>query len=206
MNLFALLFYTLSIYHLNSQFVGEIVYQNYYQSKTKGITDSEMTTLFGERQELYIYNNYYKIVHFGLDTSFEMYRGNENKVYMYKQNSDTITWIDAISDTLSHVSEYHIDSIGEDILGYKCLKLVIKSDLGLNIYFYNTSIPLNPTNFKNHKFTNWDLYTSIAKSVPLKEIFDYNDFKITSTAVKIIRTDLNVDFFQVPQGILKKGL
>ena len=68
---------------------------------------------------------------------------------------------------------------------------------GVYKYFYSSDVGLNPAYFGRHKSGNWDFYTSKTSALPLKMIFNENNYVYESVATKIIekplfKTDFNV--------------
>lgn len=186
-----------------AQFSGKITYKDSYESKIPHVSSEAFEQFIGAKRELYLQGLFYKNVHYGEVTSILLYRGNVNRLYMYNISADTIFVIDARNDSLSTVSQYLLEDSDEVILGMKCKKLTITSELGTSIYFFNTRYPINPNDFKNHKFNFWNFYTSVAKAIPLKIIFESKDINFTSTAIEIEQKKLPNGVFAVPNGYLK---
>jgi len=194
---------TLSI-NAQSQFTGKVTYQDSYKSKDPNISGSDFEKFMGSKREFYLQGAFYKDVHYGELNSVMLYRGDSNKIYNYNVSADTIFWMDAAKDTLSKILDFKIGDSNEVILGLKCKKLTIKSQLGSFIYFFNDRYVINPADFTNHHLNFWDFYTSKCKSVPLKIIYEGVDIVLTSTAVKVDQAELDGDTFKIPSGYLKK--
>ncbi len=187
-----------------AQFSGRITYEDSYRSKTPRISGSDFEKFAGTKREFYIQGPFYKTVHNGELKSVMLYRGDENKIYRYNEVPDTIIWMDASRDTLSRISEPTVENSSEVILGLKCKKITVKSKLGTTTYFFSNTYSINPNDFKNHHLEYWDFYTSTAKSVPLKIIFEGEEIGFTSTAVKVESMKLETSVFKIPPGYLKK--
>ena len=188
----------------HAQFSGKITYRDSYVSKNPSISSADFEKFIGSKRELYIQRSFYKDVHYGELESVNLYRGDANRVYRYNIGSDTIFWMDASRDTLSKVLDFKMEESDEIILGMKCKKLTVKSQLGISIYFFNDHFSIDPTDFKNHHLNFWDFYTSKCKSVPLKVIYESGEIILTSTAIKVDPINLRSDIFNIPSGYLKK--
>jgi hypothetical protein len=57
---------------------------------------------------------------------------------------------------------------------------------------------INPLDFVSHHFQYWDVYTRLAKSVPLKVVIERKTFTYTSKAVAINNEQSNHEF-ELPQ-------
>jgi hypothetical protein len=158
----------------------------------------------GSKREFYLQGTFYKDVHYGELESVMLYRGDANKIYTYNVGADTIFWMDASKDTLSKVLDFKVEDSNEVILGMKCKKLTVKSQLGTSIYFFNDHYSIDPADFKNHHLNFWNFYTSMCKSIPLKIIYEGEEMIYTSTAVKVDQAKLEPDMFKIPSGYLKK--
>jgi hypothetical protein len=199
--LFFLVAYSLDA---QAQFSGKVTYQDSYQSKNPNISSSDFEKFMGTKREFYLHGAFYKDVHHGELESVMLYRGDANKLYNYNVGADTIFWMDASGDTLSKVFEIKIEDSNEIVLGQKCKKLTIKSELGTSIYFFSDRLLINPADFKNHHLNFWNLYTSKCKSIPLKIVYEGEEIILTSTAIKIDQMKLEDDVFKIPSGYLKK--
>jgi hypothetical protein len=189
---------------VHAQFSGKVTYQEAYRSKTPSIPVAAFEKFVGTKREFYTQGAFYKSVHSGELKSVIMYRGDVNKAYRFNEGADTIFWLDASRDTLSRVSNPKVEDSNEIILGLKCKKITIKSQVGTTTYYFNSTYSIDPADFKNHHVEYWDFYTATTKSVPLKIIFEGTEMGFTSTAVKIEPMKLTDDIFKVPPGYLKK--
>jgi hypothetical protein len=205
MTKFLFFYYLLISLDSDAQFFsGKITYADSFKSKTPDISSEDLEKYIGAKRELYIQNSFYKDVHSGELKSVMIYRGESNRLYDYSLVSDTVYWVNALSDTLSKISYSKIDDSNEIILGLKCKKITIESELGSTIYFFNENYPINPNEFSDHNLNFWNFYTLKTKSIPLKVIFENDKVILTSIAVKIEEIELADSVFTIPRGILKK--
>lgn len=187
-----------------AQFFGKVTYQDNYKSKNPNISSSDFEKFTGSKREFYLQGAFYKDVHYGELESVMLYRGDSNRIYSYNVGADTIFWMNALDDTLSKVLDFKIEDSDEVVLGLKCKKLTIKSQLGTSIYFFSDHYLINPADFKNHRLNFWNFYTSKCKSVPLKIIYEGEEITLTSIAIKVDQVKLKADVFKTPFGYLKK--
>ncbi len=55
-----------------------------------------------------------------------------------------------------------------DILGYKCDELILTCKSGVQKYYFNSKLQIDPKLFENHKFGNWYQYLSTIKGSTVK--------------------------------------
>lgn len=187
-----------------SQFTGEVFYKEVYESKIPGINNQDFQRYTGDSRRLYIGNGSYKNENNSLSISRWIYRGSENKLYFFRNNSDTIVWCDASLRKFEKTSFTPIEKTDEVILGHKCKKVTLRSESSTVTYYFSDAYPLDPRGYAQHFFESWNLYTSLAKAVPLKIILENKDMKLTSTAVRIESKSIDWSVFEVPKGILKE--
>jgi hypothetical protein len=199
---FAIILFLLE--NAKAQFSGRVLYEESYNSKTAEISVSDLEKFIGTKRELYIKGPFYKHVHNGVFKSVMLYRGDENKLYRFNEGADTILWMDASRDTLSKISATKIESSKEVILGLKCKKIEVKTPLGTTTYYFNDAYGINPQDFENHRIEYWDFYTSVARAIPLKIVFEGKEISLVSTAIKIDSMKFDSKTFDVPLGYLKK--
>jgi hypothetical protein len=112
--------------------------------------------------------------------------------------------MDASLDTLSQIGGAKVEDSNEIVLGLRCKRITIKSQLGTTTYYFNEMYSINPADFISHRLEYWNFYTAKTKSVPLKIVFENKDVKMISTAVNVERMNLEDSVFKVPPGFLKK--
>lgn len=186
---------------LKAQFKGKVEYANSYKSKLEGLNIEEIENLLGKKRIYYLQESFYKSITYGEQESQELYNSDENRVYYKETNSDSIYWVDA-SRKYIEVDGYKMDASEERILGFKCDRLIIQSKLGIITYYYNRRFPIDPEKFKKHHYSSWDLYTSLAKAVPLKIVYEFDDFTLTSIAISVVEKAVDPKVFEIPKGPL----
>ena len=80
-------------------FEGEIIYQNNIESRMQGVTDAQLTSVVGSRQEYYIKDGYYKSVMNGQSIIMQLYDWTTNRIYNKMAKSDTLYWFNAATNT-----------------------------------------------------------------------------------------------------------
>jgi len=190
--------------NVKGQFSGKVIYHDSYKSKNPAISSSDFEKFVGTERVLFMQDSFYKNVHTGEFKSIMLYRGDENKLYRFNEGADTIFWMDALRDTLTKVSESKVERSDEIILGLKCKRIKIVTQLGITTYYFSDSYRIDPRNFKNHHLESWDFYASRARAIPLKIVFESEEMDFVSTAIKVEPIRLNKNIFDVPPGYLKK--
>jgi len=204
MKILATFYLVLIVGIVHAQFTGKVIYQDSYQSKNPAISSSDFERFVGTKREWFIQDSFYKSLRNGKFKSTMLYRGDENRLYKFNAGADTILWMDASRDTLTNSSEVKVESSNEIILGLKCKKIKIVTQLGITTYYFSDAYRMNPRNFMNHHLESWDFYTSMAKAIPLKIVFESKEMNFVSTAIKVEPMRLSKSIFDVPQGYLKK--
>lgn len=201
MRFYCFLLMTVFISELSAQnFEGEIIYQNVYQSKIAGLSDEKFTALMGAEQDYFIKGASYKSVVNGTLAQWQLYVPGENKLYSKMSNSDSAFWDDAAINPDS-VFSFSLNKAVTKILGYTCDELVLNCKSGVQKFYFNTTLGIDPAKYLNHKYGNWYDYVLNSKAVPLKMIVDNAQFVMTSVAVEIKSSKLDTGIFQLPPGI-----
>jgi len=196
-----ILFLLLSQLTLSGQnFEGRIIYSNKYMSKLPEPNSEQLTSIMGKRQEYIIKGNNYKSLTDGMVAKWQMYRAKENKMYYSMAGKDAILWTDAgMNEDVILQSEIHKNAI--TILGYSCDELVLTCKSGVQKYYYNTKLKIDPATFAEHKFGNWSEILNRTKALPLKMIVDNSMFTIESTATEVIPSKIEDSVFELPEGV-----
>lgn len=111
-------------------------------------------------------------------------------------NSETLLWNDGAinSDT---VLKAELNKGIIEILGYKCDELLLTCKSGVQKYYFNSKLSVDPTLFVNHKFGNWYEFVSRSKSLPLKSIIDNAQFTFESVATEVIPMKIEKGVFEL---------
>jgi hypothetical protein len=180
-------------------FEGKIIYKNSFVSKIPQLTDAQLTKLMGDRQEYYIMNSGYKSIVNGSYSQMQVFNPELNRIYHKLSSSDTLYWIDAGKENDPVVS-HSVEKNKENILGYACDVLTIKTQDGMMTYYFSEKLKIDPELFKDHRYMNYGFIVSLTKALPLKVITENKQFRMVSVATEVIPQKLKESFFEIPAG------
>lgn len=165
-------------------FEGKIVYRHSLKSKLPKISDEQLTSLMGSKQEYFIKGGNYKTVSNGTSLLWQVYIKRENKLYNKFSHSEAILWYDGgnLENPITEI--VHNKNIVE-ILGYKCDELILKSKDQTETYYFNSKLGVDVALYSKHLLGNWYDYLKVAKALPLKIILDSQQFTMTGTATEV---------------------
>jgi len=196
--LFALLI-TLSA-AIAQPFEGKIVYQNQYKSKLPNITDQQFTLMMGDKQDYFIKGAYYKTSTNGTFFQWQVYVPKDNKLYNKMANSESLLWIDAAVNP-DEVIKAEVKKGVLNVLGYTCDEVTLTCKSGVQKYYFNTKLKVDPKLFANFKYGNFYEYLSRAQALPLKMTIETPQFVLESMATEVKPMTLEDKFFALPQGV-----
>jgi len=186
-----------SIVSLAQTFEGKVSYQNTYKSKIPNVTDDLLTGMMGTSQEFNFKGGNYRSVSNGTFLQWQLYLRKDNKLYTKFSNSSSILWNDGAVNPDS-VLKTELNKEVVDILGYTCDELILTCKSGVQKYYFNSKLQIDPKLFENHKFGNWYDYLLQSKAVPLKMIIDNAQFSVVSTATNIQSGKIDDQIFGLP--------
>ena len=181
-------------------FEGKIVYKNTYKSKMPNVTDEQFTTMMGSKQEYFIKNGDYKSVANGSFFQWQLYVNKDNKLYTKMANSETLLWNDGAINP-DEILKAEVNIGVTEVLGYKCDELVLTCKSGIQKYYFNSTLSVDPKLFVNHKFGNWYEFLSNSNSLPLRSIVDSGQFTLESIATEVKEMKLDKTFFELPADV-----
>ncbi|WP_211208942.1 hypothetical protein [Cytophaga aurantiaca] len=181
-------------------FEGKIVYQNTFKSKNPQMKDEQWTAMFGSTQEFYAKGNNYKSVSNGSLFLWQIYSAKENKIYSKMSNSPSVYWNDAAVNT-DTILKTELKKATTVILGYTCDELTLTCKSGIQKYYYNSKLGVDPKLFSLHKYGNFAYYLAKSKAWPLKSYIETDQFTITSTATEVKPMVVDVNIFKLPAGV-----
>lgn len=196
-----ILLFLISILTLTNSFAqnfeGKIIYSNKYKSKTTTMPDDQFTFMMGTTQEFSIKGGDYKSSLNGKLVQWQIYINQDNKLYTKMSNVSSILWKDAsISDNEVLTSEINKNVI--EILGYMCDELVLTCKSGVQKFYFNSALKVDPALYANHKFLNWNEVMLKSNALPLKIILGTAQFDLESIAVEIKPMVLDKTLFELP--------
>ena len=161
------------------------------------MTDQQLSSMIGSKQEYYIKKGNYKSVMNGTFAQWQIYVNADNKLYNKFSNSETIFWNDgSVND--DEVLSSVINKGVTEILGHKCDELILTCKSGVQKYYFNSTFSVDTKLYSNHKYGNWYDYLSKANALPLKTIVENAQFRMESVATEIKPMQLDDKLFSLP--------
>lgn len=179
------------------EFEGKVVYKNDYKSKIPNATSEQFNSMMGTTLEYLIKGGNYKSTTNGTLFQWQLYINKDNKLYNKMTNSPAILWNDGAVNP-DEVIKAEINKGVTDVLGQKCDELVLTCKSGVQKYYFNSKLGVDPKLFEKHKFGNWSEVISRTHSLPLKMIIDSPQYTIESIATEIVPMKLDDKIFQLP--------
>lgn len=177
-------------------FEGKITYENNYQSKLSNVNSEQLNSMMGTKQVYVIKENNYKSAFNGVFTKLQIYRGEENKSYTLTAKSDTLYWED-YSENKDVAVSFEIKQKQDTVLGILCDVLIVISPKSKTSFYFNSKYRVNSELFKQHNYGNWYYCISKTKALPLKTVFETDQFILTSTATEITPMKLAENVFEI---------
>jgi hypothetical protein len=190
----------LSLKAFGQNFEGEILYTNTFKSKTPQVTSDQWLAMLGSSQEYWIKGGDYKTISNGSMLQWQLYLQKDNKSYVKMSNSEKALWSDA-SIQGDEVTKATLNKGVLKVLGYSCDEVILICKSGVQKYYFNSSLSVDPTLFAQHKYGNWYDYVKMSKAVPLKMVIETAQFVIESTATEVKPLKLTKELFELPKGI-----
>ena len=182
---------------LGQSFEGRVTYETAYKSKIPNVTDALFTEMMGKSQEYNLKDGNYRTTSNGTFLQWQLYVNKDNKLYTKFSNSASILWNDgAVNPDSVLKTEFNKEVI--DILGYTCDELILTCTSGIQKYYFNSKLKIDPKPFANHKFGNWYQYLSQSQAVPLKMILDNVQFSVVIVATAIQPQRMDDQLFALP--------
>lgn len=196
--LFSIVLITLTVLTVCGQFFeGKIVYQHSFKSKLPNMSDTQLTSSMGSKQEYLIKGGNYKTVSNGTSFLGQIYMNKDNKLYNKFSHSETILWIDGgrVDDPVLEIA--HNKDVTE-ILGYKCDELILESKSQTEKFYFNSKLGVDIDLYSKHLLGNWYEYLKVAKALPLKTVIDNHQFTMIGIATEIKAMKVDDKQFQLP--------
>jgi hypothetical protein len=186
-----------SIVSVGQPFEGKITYQNTYKSKMPTVTDALFTQMMGPVQEFSIKDGNYRSSTNGTLLLWQVYIRKDNKLYTKFSSSPSVLWNDGAVNPDS-VIKSELNKNVVEILGYKCDEIILTCKTGIQKYYFNSKIGVDPKLFEKHKFGNWYDYLVLAKSLPLKMVIETPQFSLEGVATSIQPQKMDSQLFTLP--------
>lgn len=192
-----LFFLLLSVSVFAQNFEGEIIYNISYKSSTPQLKTEQLSAMMGNMQTYSYKNGNYKSVFNGQVVQWMMYAKAENRIYSKMSTASTIYWNDASLNDDTVISAKLNEGVVE-ILGYKCDEILLECKMGMQKFYFNSKLAVDPALFVNHKLGNWYDFVSRSKALPLKMEINNGQFEIISVATKVTPKKLENSLFALP--------
>ena len=194
MKIVFLILFLIPVIGFSQSFEGQITYINSYKSKSPQLKDEQFNAIMGTNQEYYIKGGNYKSTFNGAYFKMQLYKAAENKSYTLTAKSDSLYWED-YSKNIDPATSFEVEKDKETVLGIMCDVFTVITAKSRTSYFYNKKYGLNTQLFAKHHYGNWYYMISKTKSLPLKTVYENDQFTLTSTAVKITAMPLSDSTF-----------
>lgn len=199
----ALIFYLVTLISLNSSaqyFEGKIIYNVTYKSKSPQVTNEQLATMLGTRQQYFVKGGDYKTISNGTLGEWQLYIHSENRLYNKEPDSKVLHWNDgSIYD--DPVLSAEVNKNVTEILGYKCDELILTCKSGVQKYYFSNLLGVDYLLYEKHKYGNYDKYTSTAKALPLKLVIETKMFIMESVATEVHPQELYKELFVLPPDV-----
>ena len=195
LKLLALLLLTTTTY--GQGFEGKIVYKNEIKSKLPNVTSEQFNAMMGTTQEYFIKGGNYKSETNGTFVLWQIYINKDNKLYNKVANSPAILWNDGAVNT-DEVLKAEVNKGVADILGYRCDELILTCKSGVQKYYFNARLKVDPKLYEKHKFGNWSEVMSRTSSLPLKTFIDNAQYTLEGIATEVVPMKLDDKMFELP--------
>ena len=182
-------------------FEGKIEYKTSFISKVDNLDTSILHKLLGYTSTFYIKEGNYKQIYDMADLLEETHLKDDNKVFMKKNNTDTLFWYDC-SKAGGKILKYEINQNKEMVLGIECNELITYYDNNkIESFYYNSdTLKVNPEWYKNFNYLNKNFTTEKMGSLFLKCKIEYPQCIAIITASSIYPQKLDNQFFQIPNN------
>jgi hypothetical protein len=178
-------------------FEGTIVYQTSYKSKLPNVTDEAFTEMMGTMMDYNQKDGNYHSKTNGSFLHWQLYLRKDNKLYTKIAASPAILWNDGAENPDS-VLKSELKKDAADILGYKCDELILTCKSGVQKYYFNPKLSVDPSLYENLKFGNFSAYLAKAKALPLKMVIENAQFTMEAVATSVEEKKLDKNMFALP--------
>lgn len=181
-------------------FEGQITYANAYKSKNPQVSDQQWAKMMGDTQQYQIKGGDYRSDTNGTLMQWILFVNKDGKLYSKMATSETVYYND-VTIQGDEVYKSELKKGTTKILGYLCDELVLTCKNGVQKYYFNAQLGVDPKLFVNHKFGNWYDLVSRARALPLKSIIETTMFTLESTSTQVKPAKLDPNLFVLPKGV-----
>jgi hypothetical protein len=193
----SVLFLSLLSCEQSEYFQGEIKYRITITPDSAKIDSVLLKDHYGKEWEFLYKNGNFVWNMTGNELFKTIYKKTENRYYYFLKDSKVLGWKSGNKTTDSIISIKNLSG-KSSILGHPCDVLELKTILlserikRTRHYFYAQDFKVNPKWYLNNLDGNFNEVYKRTKSIPLKIVDDYGEFKIEYEAIKISRTEIKI--------------
>lgn len=175
-------------------FEGVITYRLLIEAKNPTLSTRNLQAMFGDTMKLFLKDNNYKMVFSGSYAREILYAGKENKHFISLGPVDSLMWR-YCNENASSVIYVQSAENTDLVLDYACNSYFIQTDWGFTTYYFSPQLKLNPKQYNQHVFNNFNVYVKHARAPYLKYVYTGPSFKLTLVAVNIEQQALDLAVF-----------
>jgi hypothetical protein len=179
------------------EFEGKIIYEVSVVSKVKTLSTEDLQKVYGTKMTKYFKEGNFKMIYNGEDINTIYFIKSQNKEFDYRNGIDTLFLTSYDKEDRKLVNSI-FDKSEKIILNRKCKLLIHELESTKNYYWYDTSLYMNPENYKNSKYSFTDIYFKQTNAPWLKYKYEGENIIITYTAVEISEETVDDSLFQLP--------
>jgi hypothetical protein len=184
----------------NNFFEGRIIYKNEFIFKTNEIDTNSIIKFFGKTADLYFKEGNYVEKYDDGDMLEQLYRKQDNKIYIKRNQSDTLFWMNCGRPGKS-ILRFELNPTKETILGIVCDELITYyENKTVSFYFNSDTLKINPDWYSTFTLTNKNINTQKMKSIYLKYKIEYPNFIASVIATSISQQMLDSRLFTIPKN------
>ena len=175
-------------------FSGKITYAVIIESKCPLVDSRTLQEKYGSTMTLYIRPGDYKMVYDGTSVKEVLYRGKENKQFIYLDEADSVLWRSCRPQDRKFVRTFK----RQDqcfIMDRECDAFSIETPNSTTTYLYDPRLRLSPRYFRYHGVDHFNTYLRRARAPYLKCVFDGPLYKKTLIATNIEEMELEDEIF-----------
>ena len=180
-------------------FEGKITYANTYKSKNMLMPSAMWNSMMGSQGEYYIKGGNYKLESNGTLNQWQLYIQSENMIYSKISSSSSIYFNEG-EENKDEIHEFELNKNVLEVLGYICDEIILTCKSGVQKFYYNEEIGVDPKLFEKHKFVNWYDFVKESNALPLKRLVNSTHFTMESIATEITPMNLDDEMFKLPEG------
>jgi len=188
----------------SQEFEGQIKYDISFKSVDGGKLSNEdlVRKTVGRKSVFVTKKGAYKQITDSNFMALQIYNPDQGKLYYQNDTeSDTINYKDVLKwNNENYEYEYEIVKNADTILGYICDKLIQRSKIGEQDFYYNSKLKLNPIHFKNFIAFEKNKVTEIMKSVFLRSDMRFKNLILSYLATEINESKISDETFNLPKG------